>query len=208
MLTRRALIGAGMAAMAATPSLARARLGDDGLYQLDWYLESFLDLSEDVETATHNGKRLAILWGLKGCPGCRRMHEVHLADPAIESYIHANFEILHLNHIGAREVTDFDGKKFSEKSLGEAYGVRFTPTILFFPESPPGSRSASRRRARWRAWPACSSRRNSSQCSAMCARRATRPRPSRIGSSVSRRDWRSLHPAGGYLLTGNSGSNR
>ena len=58
MLTRRALIGAGMAAMAATPSLARARLGDDGLYQLDWYLESFLDLSEDVETATRNGKRL------------------------------------------------------------------------------------------------------------------------------------------------------
>ncbi|NWG26422.1 MAG: thioredoxin fold domain-containing protein [Pseudorhodoplanes sp.] len=138
MLTRRALIGAGLAAMAATPSLARAKLGDDGLYQLDWYLESFLDLSEDLETATRNGKRLAILWGLKGCPGCRRLHEVHLADPAIEGYIRANFEILHLNHIGAREVTDFDGRKLSEKSLGEAYGVRFTPTILFFPESPSG----------------------------------------------------------------------
>lgn len=138
MLTRRMLIATGLAAIAASPARARATLGEDGLYQLDWYLESFLDLSEDLEAATRKGKRFAILWGLKGCPGCRRMHEVHLADPAIEGYIKENFEILHLNHIGAREVTDFDGRKLSEKALGEAYGVRFTPAILFFPESASG----------------------------------------------------------------------
>lgn len=138
MITRRTLVGAAIAAIAAKPLHAAARLGEDGLYQLDWYLESFLDLAEDLETARRNGKRFAIMWGLKGCPGCRRMHEVHLADPAIEGYIKQNFEILHLNHIGARETTDFDGEKRSEKALGEAYGVRFTPTILFFPESTAG----------------------------------------------------------------------
>jgi thioredoxin-related protein len=78
------------------------------------------------------------MWGLKGCPACKRMHEVHLIDPAIESYIRDNFEILHLNHIGARSVTDFDGRKLSEKALGESYGVRFTPTIQFFPAQTSG----------------------------------------------------------------------
>jgi thioredoxin-related protein len=32
-------------------------------------------------------------------------------------------------------VTDFDGEKLPEKRLAEKYGVRFTPTFQFFPES-------------------------------------------------------------------------
>jgi thioredoxin-related protein len=78
------------------------------------------------------------MWGLKGCPACKRMHEVHMMDPKIEGYIRDNFEILHLNHIGSREVTDFDGRKRGEKAFGEAYGIRFTPTIQFFPETTTG----------------------------------------------------------------------
>jgi thioredoxin-related protein len=122
----------------AVPAFAKATLSDDGLYQMDWYLESFLDVSEDLTGAAAKGKRFAIMWGLKGCPSCKRMHEVHMMDPKIESYIRDNFEILHLNHIGSREVTDFDGRKRSEKVFGEVYGIRFTPTIQFFPESTTG----------------------------------------------------------------------
>ncbi|KIZ43761.1 MULTISPECIES: thioredoxin family protein [Rhodopseudomonas] len=140
-LTRRHVV-AGLAAtglgLRAAPSLAAPVLGDDGLYQLDWYLQSFLDLPEDLAGATAKRKRFAILWGLKGCPFCRRMHEVHMMDPAIEGYIRDNFEVLHLNHIGAREVTDFDGRKLSEKAFAQAYGIRFTPTVQFFPESADG----------------------------------------------------------------------
>jgi thioredoxin-related protein len=140
-LNRRHALGAiGFATLGlrATPSFAKPVLGDDGLYQLDWYLQSFLDLPEDLAGATDKRKRFAIMWGLKGCPSCKRMHEVHLSDPAIESYIRDNFEVLHLNHIGARQVTDFDGRKLAEKALGESYGIRFTPTIQFFPESVSG----------------------------------------------------------------------
>jgi len=140
-MTRRHAIAALAATglgLRAAPGLAKPVLGDDGLYQLDWYLQSFLDLSEDLAGATEKRKRFAILWGLKGCPSCKRMHEVHMMDPTIEGYIRDNFEVLHLNHIGAREVTDFDGKKLSEKALGESYGIRFTPTIQFFPESASG----------------------------------------------------------------------
>lgn len=140
-ITRRhaiAAIGIGMLGLRTAPASAKATLGDDGLYQMDWYLESFLDLSEDLAGATVKGKRFAIMWGLKGCPACKRMHESYMTDPKIETYIRDNFEILHLNHIGAREVTDFDGRKRGEKAFGEAYGIRFTPTIQFFPESVAG----------------------------------------------------------------------
>lgn len=137
MLTRRqaiAAVGLGVLGLGDSPAVAKATLGEDGLYQMDWYVESFLDLPEDLTGATANGKRFAILWGLKGCPACKRMHEVHLMDPNIEGYIRDHFEILHLNHIGARMVTDFDGRKLSEKALGESYAIRFTPTVQFFPE--------------------------------------------------------------------------
>jgi len=123
---------------AASPARAGVKLGEDGLYQTDWYVESFLELSEDLAAATDRGKRLAILWGLKGCPLCRRMHEVHLADPTIAGYIRDNFDIVHLNLIGSREVTDFDGSRLPEKAFAERYGVRGTPTVQFFPESAAG----------------------------------------------------------------------
>ena len=140
-LTRRqAIAGLGVSALAlrSAPALAAAKLGDDGLYQMDWYLESFLDVAEDLAGATAKGKRFAILWGLKGCPACKRMHETYMTDATIENYIRDNFEILHLNHIGAREVTDVDGRKRGEKAFGEAYGIRFTPTIQFFGETAAG----------------------------------------------------------------------
>ncbi|WP_322515589.1 thioredoxin family protein [Rhodopseudomonas palustris] len=131
-------IGAGALGLRAKPARAKPVLGDDGLYQLDWYLQSFLDLKDDLDGATAKGKRFAILWGLKGCPSCKKLHEVHFSDPAIEGYIREHFEIVHLNHIGAREVTDFDGGRLGEKAFAQAYGIRFTPTLQFFPESSEG----------------------------------------------------------------------
>jgi hypothetical protein len=175
LISRRTAVAA--LAAAALPwrvELARAdsQLGDDGLYHEPWFLQSFLDLKEDVETARSAGKRLAVMWELRGCPYCRETHLVNFADPEITGYIRANFEVLQLNLVGARKVTDFDGKEFSEKELAERYAIRFTPTFQFFPAvmrtaSPPKSRS----RARWRARRAISSRRTSWRCSASCARR-------------------------------------
>lgn len=136
-MTRRHALAAlgGALGLGLGPLAAKLMLGDDGLYHMDWYLESFLDLADDLGGSSAKGKRFAILWGLKGCPSCKRMHEVHMLDPNIEIYLRENFEILHLNYIGAREVTDFDGRKLGEKALAQAYGVGFTPTIQFFPET-------------------------------------------------------------------------
>src|SRR3954447_3189748 len=136
--TRRDFLSGG-ATLAATLVGARAHgepvLTEDGLYRQPWFLESFLELSEDLQGAANLGKRFAIMWELRGCPYCREIHLVNFARPEIEDYIKSNFEILQLNIIGSRKVTDFDGAEISEKALAAKYAVRFTPTFQFFPES-------------------------------------------------------------------------
>ena len=134
MTTRRNLL-IGAASLAVLGS-ARAEpvLTDDGLYKEPWFLESFLELADDLEAAHKQGKRFVIMWELKGCPYCKETHFVNFARGDISGYIKANFQVLQLNIIGSRKVTDFDGAELSEKAMAAKYGVRFTPTFQFFPE--------------------------------------------------------------------------
>jgi thioredoxin-related protein len=134
--TRRHLLlgAAATGLMGISGAAAEPMLTDDGLYKEPWFLESFLDLSEDLEDAHKAGKRFAIMWELKGCPYCKETHFVNFARPEISGYIKANFEVLQLNIIGSRKVTDFDGSQLSEKEMAAKYRVRFTPTFQFFAE--------------------------------------------------------------------------
>jgi thioredoxin-related protein len=136
MTTRRnLLIGAvSLAVFGAERARAEPVLTDDGLYKEPWFLESFLELADDLEAAHKEDKRLAIMWELKGCPYCKETHFVNFARADIADYIKANFEVLQLNIIGSRRVIDFDGTEMSEKEMAGKYGVRFTPTFQFFPE--------------------------------------------------------------------------
>ena len=133
--TRRGLlIGAGALALAGRARAEEPILTDDGLYRQPWFIESFLELSDDLESAAKDAKRFVLMWELKGCPYCKETHFVNFARPDIADYIKANFAVLQLNIIGSRKVTDFDGTELAEKDLAAKYGVRFTPTFQFFPE--------------------------------------------------------------------------
>jgi thioredoxin-related protein len=136
MTTRRNLLigAASLAILGAARTRSEPMLTDDGLYKEPWFLESFLELGDDLEAAHRQGKRFVIMWELKGCPYCKETHFVNFAQVRISDYIKANFDVLQLNIIGARKVTDFDGLELSEKALAAKYGVRFTPTFQFFPE--------------------------------------------------------------------------
>ena len=107
---------------------------DDGLYTQTWFLQSFLDLSEDLEEAAAEAKRFAVIWELKGCPYCRETHLVNFADPEIQTFVRENFNVLQLDLIGSRKVTDFDGEELEERQLARKYGIAFTPTVQFFPD--------------------------------------------------------------------------
>src|SRR5579872_129214 len=119
MTTRRNLLigAASVAAFGLTRARTEPILTDDGLYKEPWFIESFLELADDLEAAHKDGKRFVIMWELKGCPYCKETHFVNFAQPRIADYIKANFEVLQLNIIGSRKVTDFDGAEVSEKDL-------------------------------------------------------------------------------------------
>lgn len=110
-------------------------LKEDGQYTQPWFLESFLELADDLTEARAAGKRLAIIWEQEGCPYCRETHLVNFAIPEVRDYIKANFEVLQMDIWGAREVVDFDGTTLEERALAKRGAVRFTPTIQFFPET-------------------------------------------------------------------------
>jgi thioredoxin-related protein len=136
MTTRRQiLVGGGAALLAGGAARAAPILSEDGLHKQPWFVETFLELADDLEAARAAGKRFAVLWELRGCPYCRELHLVNFARPDIADYVRTNFDILQLNIVGARKVTDFDGIELGEKAFAARYQVRFTPTIQFFPET-------------------------------------------------------------------------
>jgi thioredoxin-related protein len=140
MTTRRdVLVGSGVLTLSGLfwrPAMADGPiLTDDGLYRESWFIESFLELADDLDSAHKQGKRLALMWELKGCPYCRETHFVNFARRDIAEFVRSNFDILLLNMLGSRKVTDFDGVELSEKQLAAKYGVRYSPTLQFFPET-------------------------------------------------------------------------
>ena len=121
------------ALMLAWPVMS-AELGDDGLHKTDWMRDTFKDLSEDLEEANAEGKRLVIMVEQRGCIYCTKMHKEVFSREEIAGYIRENYFVVQMNLHGDTEVTDFDGEVLSEKASAQKWGVLFTPTILFLPE--------------------------------------------------------------------------
>lgn len=99
-----------------------------------WFKTSFLDLREDVDDATANGRRLYIYFHQKGCPYCAELVNNNFSQKHIVDYTRKHFDSLALNLWGSEEVTGFDGKTYSEKKFAADLKVWFTPTLLFFDE--------------------------------------------------------------------------
>lgn len=113
---------------------AAAELGDDGLHKASWMRDTFKDLTEDLEEAGAEGKRLMVLIEQRGCIYCKKMHEEVFVIPEISQYIEDNFFVVQINMFGDVEVTDFDGTVLPEKDMVRRWGALFTPSIYFFPE--------------------------------------------------------------------------
>lgn len=120
--------------IALTGVSSAAEVGDDGLHKQPWFTTSFRDISEDMETARAEGKRLAIIFEQRGCIYCRKLHTEVLSDPKIANYIKENFVVVQYNLYGDEEVMDLDGETLTEKTAARKWRVVFTPTIMFLPE--------------------------------------------------------------------------
>ena len=140
-MTRAYILAAILSLFAANASAVE--LGDDGLHKALWLETTFKDMTEDLEAANAEGKRLAIIFEQRGCIYCTQMHQEIFPIPEIEFYIEDNYYFVQMNLFGDEEVTDFDGTVLSEKKMAKRWGVFFTPTILFMPEEVPESGNAA-----------------------------------------------------------------
>ena len=122
--------------------VAAAQLGDDGLHKTDWMRDTFKDLREDLEEANSEGKRLVLFFEQIGCIYCTKMHEEVFPRPEITKYIEDNYFVVQLNLHGDIEIVDFDGEELSEKQAARKWGILFTPTIMFMPESVAADKTA------------------------------------------------------------------
>lgn len=137
---KRILLGALAAWIVVFPAMAE--VGEDGLHKKAWFTVTFKDVAEDISDAAKQGKRLAMIFEQRGCIYCRQLHEGPLSDPEVVDYIKANYVIVQYNLFGDEEVTDFDGTALPEKEMAKRWGVVFTPTILFMPDTVPAAENA------------------------------------------------------------------
>ena len=129
--------------MALAFSSHAAEMGDDGLHKAVWMRDTFKDLSEDLEEASAEGKRLMVIIEQRGCIYCKKMHEEVFSQEEIATFIETNYFVVQINMFGDVEVTDFDGTVLPEKDMVKRWGALFTPMILFFPEKVPADQTAS-----------------------------------------------------------------
>ncbi len=132
-----------IAALVLSAPLALAEMGEDGLHKAAWMRETFKDMSEDLEEANAEGKRLMVIFEQRGCIYCRKMHEEVFPRPEISQYLEDNFFVVQMNLFGDVEVTDFDGDTRTEKDMARKWGIMFTPTILFLDDEAADTETAT-----------------------------------------------------------------
>lgn len=99
----------------------------------DWFKLSFLDLNESLDEARSDGKRgLIIYFGRKDCAYCKALLEGNWGDPVVARYTQEHFNVIAIDVRGARTVTDFNGRKWTEKTYATHRHMNFTPTLLFY----------------------------------------------------------------------------
>lgn len=123
--------------------LAAAELGDDGLHKEPWMRDTFKDLQEDLAEANTEGKRLVLMVEQRGCIYCAKMHKEVYPNRDISSYIANNFFVVQINLHGDTMMVDTDGEELSEKAAVRKWGILFTPTVIFLPETVGDRQSAA-----------------------------------------------------------------
>ena len=100
----------------------------------DWFKESFLDITEDLEEATESGKHLLLYMHLRGCPYCYKMLEEVFKNSTITKTIQSDFDVVAINTRGNEEVTLREDLVVTENEVRDHFKVTFTPTIVFLNE--------------------------------------------------------------------------
>lgn len=113
-----------------TLSLSSVSIADDPAMP-NWFKTTFMDFSEDLEEANQNQRHIMIYFHQNGCPYCAKLVRDNFHDKALVAKLQKNFDVIETNMFGNRDLTDWNGKDFSEKEFSEHMKVQFTPTLIF-----------------------------------------------------------------------------
>ena len=106
---------------------------EEELLYPDWFKLSSGDLRDDLKEAVENGKQgFFVYFGQKRCSYCEQFIKTSLGTPDIEKYILENFDVIAIDIWGIDEITDTDGKTYTERELSVKYGTNFTPSLIFY----------------------------------------------------------------------------
>ena len=122
---------------------AAVEIGEDGLHKQEWFALTFKDVVENLRDAATQGKRLVLVFEQPGCAYCAKTHATVLSDAEVVKYIQDHYVVVQYNLWGDEEVKDLDGEILSEKSAAEKWGVMFTPSWVFLPDTIITGRSVS-----------------------------------------------------------------
>ncbi|MBI4666041.1 MAG: thioredoxin fold domain-containing protein [Nitrospinae bacterium] len=92
----------------------------------------FGSMPEELGIANSEGSTLMVYFWQEGCPYCERMEKEVLSAPEIKKTLSEKFHPMEVNIFGSKEMGDFAGKPFTEKSFAGQMKVIYTPTVVFF----------------------------------------------------------------------------
>jgi thioredoxin-related protein len=106
---------------------------EDELVYPEWFTLSLGDLRDDLNEAVSKGKKGIITYfGQKRCAYCEQFFKTSLADTDIQNYLRKHYDIIAFDIWGIDEVTDTDGKQYTERELSLHYKTNFTPSLVFY----------------------------------------------------------------------------
>lgn len=94
----------------------------------EWFKQSFLEITEDIEEAADENKHVMLFFHLNDCPYCSKMVD-DLNN--IKDKITPFFDIIAINIKGDREVALNDMQTMTEREVAQNLGIGYTPTMIF-----------------------------------------------------------------------------
>jgi len=102
----------------------------------EWFKDSFMDISEDVEEAKEENKHVMLFMTLNFCPYCTKMLNNNFKEGSkLQPYIQENFDVIGIDIKGSKEISVNEDLVLTEKEYAKHLNVQYTPTIIFLNQS-------------------------------------------------------------------------
>lgn len=118
-------------------ALSKAEFTDDGKLLTaqypDWFLETFLDLNDDLKNARESGKKgLIVVFSTVGCSYCYKFANETLRDAEVVANLRRHFDAVALEIFSDDPAVTPWGEELPVKEFAKKIKADYTPAVYFF----------------------------------------------------------------------------